>query len=203
MSVFLVGKCKSKINFYYILTYYAYLFSVTVVNLARIDREQQQEYQRDKNTTKHNIAFAILDLTDFEGIGGQMPDGTGKDALMANGTNGNRKWKNKNKKKKKKKKNNNKRSNRSTQERQQLAQAIESIGSHESSFSALRLMMEFGSVDDKWQAMQEIKAIASQSRAGALNSAVAEADGRNSTETVEIGTDSSSDSEDESEESSS
>jgi hypothetical protein len=64
-------------------------------------------------------------------------------------------------------------------------------------------MMEFGSVDDKWQAMQEIKVIASQSRAGAVNSAVAEADGRNSTETVEIGTDSSSDSEDESEESSS
>jgi hypothetical protein len=91
MTVFLIGKCKRKTIFYCILTYYAYLFSVTVVNLARSDREQQQEYQRDKNTTKHNIALAILDLTDFEGIGGQMPDGTGIDALMANGTNGHRK----------------------------------------------------------------------------------------------------------------
>jgi hypothetical protein len=107
-----------------------------------------------------------------------------------------------NNKRKNNNKNNNKRSNRSPQERQQLAQAIESIGSHESSLSALRLMMEFGSVDEKWQAMLEIKAIAFRSR-GAVNSTAAGADGRNSTETVEKGTDSSSSSEDESEESSS
>jgi len=61
-------------------------------------------------------------------------------------------------------------------------------------------MMEFGSVDDKRQAMLKIKAIAFRSR-GAVSSTAAGADGRNSTEMVEKDTDSSSSSEDESEES--
>ena len=56
MSVLLIGKCERKLILFYILTYYAFLFSVTVVNLARSDREQQQENQRDKNTTKDDIA---------------------------------------------------------------------------------------------------------------------------------------------------
>jgi hypothetical protein len=51
--------------------------------------------------------------------------------------------------------NNNKHTSKknSPDQRQQQAHAIESIGSHESSLSALRLMMEFGSVVDKQQAM--------------------------------------------------
>jgi hypothetical protein len=59
MSVLLIGKCERKLILFYILTYYAFLFSVTVVNLARSDREQQQENQWDKNTTKDNIAWLL------------------------------------------------------------------------------------------------------------------------------------------------
>jgi hypothetical protein len=59
MSVFVIGKCKHKIIYHYILTYFAFLFSVTVVNLARSDCEQQQENQRDKNTAKDDIACLL------------------------------------------------------------------------------------------------------------------------------------------------
>jgi hypothetical protein len=59
MSVLLIGRCKCKTILYYILTYYDFLFSVTVVNLAKSDREQQQENQRDKNTTKDDIACLL------------------------------------------------------------------------------------------------------------------------------------------------
>jgi hypothetical protein len=97
-------------------------------------------------------SIAVLDVTNFEGIGRHMPDGSGINASSSCAAKG----------------------------KKRIIRTR--IGSHESSLPALCLMIEFGSVDDKGQAMEEIKAIAFHSRASALATATTSEEGRTSTD---------------------
>jgi hypothetical protein len=100
-------------------------------------------------------SICVLDVVDFEGIGRQMPSGTGIDASLQGSTAG--KARGKHGKNNKGKKNNNKVPKR--KENQQIAQVIESIGNTESRLAALQIIIEFGSAEDKRKALSEVQAL--------------------------------------------
>ena len=87
-------------------------------------------------------SIAILDQSDFEGIGRQMPSGTGVDASLAgDGSTATRKRK---KRRKYKKKNNNNENNNNN-----IAMVIETIGNSESRLNALEFLIKYGTVEEK------------------------------------------------------
>jgi hypothetical protein len=99
-------------------------------------------------------SIAILDQSDFESIGRQMPSGAGVDASLTSTSSKKRK------KRGKYQKNNNKSNNNGTTE--QLATVIQSLGTNESRLAALRILIEFGSASEKRQALSEVRSLAYQ-----------------------------------------
>jgi hypothetical protein len=99
-------------------------------------------------------SIAILDQSDFESIGRQMPSGTGVDASLADGTTNTKKRKRRGKYKKKDQHNGNNNDNNN------LATMIEGIGNSESRITALRILIEFGTAEEKRQALAEVRSLA-------------------------------------------
>ena len=97
-------------------------------------------------------SIAILDQCDFEGISRQMPSGTGVDASLADGTTTASKKRKKRGKYKKRDNNNN---NSSTNNN--IALVIENIGNSEARVSSLHILIEYGALEEKWQALAEIR----------------------------------------------
>jgi len=96
-------------------------------------------------------SIAILDQCDFEGISRQMPSGTGVDASLADGTTASKKRK---KRGKYKKWDNNKNNSSTTNN---IALVIENIGNSEARVSSLHILIEYGALEEKWQALAEIR----------------------------------------------
>jgi hypothetical protein len=107
-------------------------------------------------------SIAILDQSDFEGIGRQIPSGTGVDASLADGNTGTKKRK---KQGKNKKHNNNNNNNNNYSTNNNIASVIEMIGSSESRLKALQILIEFGSAEEKVQALAEVRSLAYQKAA--------------------------------------
>ena len=99
-------------------------------------------------------SIAILDQSDFDGIGRQMPSGTGVDASLADGSTVARK--------RKKRGNYKKHNNDNNSTNNNIASVIETIGSSESRLKALQILIEFGSAEEKIQALAEVRSLAYQ-----------------------------------------
>ncbi len=102
-------------------------------------------------------SISVLEEADFESIGREMPKGTGIDNSVNDGTVA-RETKRKHKGKRHKKK----QGNSSEESNMTLLQALDEGTKSETNFSALRLMLEFGSQEEKLQAMREVKLVALQ-----------------------------------------
>ena len=98
-------------------------------------------------------SIAVLEQSDFESIGRQMPKGTGIDSSVAGASNTTKKRKKRGKYKKKAQENNNNR------ESNVLLSALQGGTQTEAQMAALRMMLEFGSADQKRKAMAEIERI--------------------------------------------
>jgi hypothetical protein len=103
-------------------------------------------------------SIAILDQSDFEGIGRQMPSGTGVDASLADRSTVARKRK----KRGTYKKHNNNNNNNNYSTNNNIASVIETIGSSKSRLKALQILIEFGSAEEKIQALAEVRSLAYQ-----------------------------------------
>lgn len=99
-------------------------------------------------------SIAILEQSDFESIGRQMPSGTGIDASLADGSTSTRKRK----KRGKNHKNNN--NNVNNNNAGSIASVIASIGNSESRLQALRILIEYGTPAEKRDALAEVRAMA-------------------------------------------
>jgi hypothetical protein len=97
-------------------------------------------------------SIAILDQSDFDGIGRQMPSGTGVDASLADGSTVTRK--------RKKRGNYKKHNNDNNSTNNNIASVIETIGSSESRLKALQILIEFGSAEEKVQALAKVRSLA-------------------------------------------
>jgi hypothetical protein len=103
-------------------------------------------------------SIAVLDQSDFESMGRQMPEGTGVDASLAgDGSTATRKWK---KCGKYKKHNNNNKINNNN-----IASVIKTIGNSESRLKALQILFEFGGAEEKIWAFAEVRSLAYQTPA--------------------------------------
>jgi hypothetical protein len=101
-------------------------------------------------------SISVLEEADFVSLGREMPKGTGINNSVEDGTMSKaskRKLNNK-KQRQRKKKNNADESNIT------LLQALDGGTKSESKLSALCLMLEFGSTEEKLQAMREVKRVA-------------------------------------------
>jgi len=99
-------------------------------------------------------SLAILDQSDFESIGRQMPSGTRVDASLADGTTNTKKRKRRGEYKKKD------HHNGYNNDNNNLATVIEGIGNSESWIAALCILIEFGMVEEKRQALAEVRSLA-------------------------------------------
>ncbi len=108
------------------------------------------------NVVRHQQAMiysiAVLDLCDFESIGRKMPKGTGVDSSVNDGA-----VVQKHKRKKRKKKGSESSNGADTA---YIALAISDGNAREAKMSALRLLFEFGSEEDKAKAREELCSIA-------------------------------------------
>ncbi len=99
--------------------------------------------------------IAVLDQSDIEGIGRQMPSGTGVDAsLVGDGSTATRKRKKRGKYKKIKNNNDNNNTN--------IASVIETIGNSESRLNALEILIKYGTAEEKRQALAKVRTLAYQ-----------------------------------------
>jgi hypothetical protein len=101
-------------------------------------------------------SISMLEEADFASLGREMPKGTGIDNSVEDGTMSKaskRKLNNK-KQRQREKKNNAEESNMT------LLQALDGGTKSETKLSALRLMLEFGSTEEKLQSMREVKRVA-------------------------------------------
>ena len=99
-------------------------------------------------------SIAILDQSDFESIGRQMPSGTGIDASLADGSTSTRK------RKKRGKNHRNNNNNVNNNNASSIASVIASIGNSESRLQALRILIEYGTPAEKRDALAEVRAMA-------------------------------------------
>jgi len=111
------------------------------------------------NVVRHQQAMiysiAVLDISDFDGIGRKMPRGTGVDASINDGSISNRHKTRKHGSKKEKVKKKIKADDSST-----IAKAISEGNAYEAKMQALRILMEFGSATEKIKAREELCSIA-------------------------------------------
>ena len=99
-------------------------------------------------------SIAILEQSDFESIGRQMPSGTGIDASLADGSTSTRK------RKKRGKNHRNSNNNVNNNNAGSIASVIASIGNSESRLQALRILIEYGTPAEKRDALAEVRAMA-------------------------------------------
>jgi len=99
-------------------------------------------------------SIAVLEQSDFESMGREMPKGTGIDSSVAGPAATGKKRKKRGKYKKKDKKNN------KDSDSSLLVDVLQGGTRTEAQISALRLMLEFGSNQQKINAMKEIEKIA-------------------------------------------
>jgi hypothetical protein len=99
-------------------------------------------------------SIAILEQSDFESIGRQMPSGTGIDASLADGSTSTRK------RKKRGKNHRNTNNNVNNNNAGSIASVIASIGNSESRLQALRILIEYGTPAEKRDALAEVRAMA-------------------------------------------
>ena len=99
-------------------------------------------------------SIAILEQSDFESIGRQMPSGTGIDASLADGSTSTRK------RKKRGKNHRNNNNNVNNNNAGSIASVIASIGNSESRLQALRILIEYGTPAEKRDALAEVRAMA-------------------------------------------
>jgi len=99
-------------------------------------------------------SIAILEQSDFESIGRQMPSGTGIDASLADGSTSTRK------RKKRGKNHRNSNNNVNNNNAGSIASVIASIGNSESRLQALRILIEYGFPAEKRDALAEVRAMA-------------------------------------------
>ena len=99
-------------------------------------------------------SIAILEHSDFESIGRQMPSGTGIDASLADGSTSTRK------RKKRGKNHRNTNNNVNNNNAGSIASVIASIGNSESRLQALRILIEYGTPAEKRDALAEVRAMA-------------------------------------------
>lgn len=97
-------------------------------------------------------AVCLMDLTDFGGIGRQMPKGTGVDATIADGS--------KAPKHVVKRRTTNSSSSTKREKRETVASAIREGVIAETKLSALKLLIQFGSETEKKLARNELLSIA-------------------------------------------
>ena len=102
-------------------------------------------------------SIAVLDQSDFESMGRQMPEGTGVDASLAG--DGSTATSRKRKKRGKYKKHNN---NNIDNNNNNIASVIETIGNSESRLKALQILIEFGGAEEKMRALAEVRSLAYQ-----------------------------------------
>jgi len=99
-------------------------------------------------------SIAILEQSDLESIGRQMPSGTGIDASLADGSTSTRK------RKKRGKNHRNSNNNVNNNNAGSIASVIASIGNSESRLQALRILIEYGTPAEKRDALAEVRAMA-------------------------------------------
>ena len=99
-------------------------------------------------------SIAILEQSDFESIGRQMPSGTGIDTSLADGSTSTRK------RKKRGKNHRNSNNNVNNNNAGSIASVIASIGNSESRLQALRILIEYGTPAEKRDALAEVRAMA-------------------------------------------
>ena len=99
-------------------------------------------------------SIAILEQSDFESIGRQMPSGTGIDASLADGSTSTRK------RKKRGMNPRNTNNNVNNNNAGSIASVIASIGNSESRLQALRILIEYGTPAEKRDALAEVRAMA-------------------------------------------
>jgi hypothetical protein len=104
-------------------------------------------------------SIAVLDQSDFEGIGRQMPSGTGVDASLAADSSTTAR-KRKKRGKYNKSPNTTTNNNNNYNNNNNIASVIETIGNSESRLAALRILIEFGTAEEKTQALAEVRSLA-------------------------------------------